>query len=244
MSTRATYTIIDTLYSGKERETHFYIHYDGYSEGAANYFYKLFACENGRGGLAEKFLRGNELAEFTENPANHGDREFHYVLKGDQLTQYSCDWDSEDLKQEFCGKVYDFVNKYHHFDEGETPLTYVSNEIMKRTEIKPISAFNDALINDLQWIADRPHQTGNASSCADRAFKNAALIQTAVDETSSAAPSIVNKYQHISFVTNTMGIVKEMYTSLFHLTDEEKKASAFEQIKSSVEQCLELAKTA
>ena len=68
MSTRATYTI-----DGH----HFYVHCDGYPEGAAAKFYLMLQADGeltgtvGRnknsGGYAENFIRGNTGAEFTEN---------------------------------------------------------------------------------------------------------------------------------------------------------------------------------
>ena len=71
MSTRATYKIGDVCY---------YIHYDGYPEGAAKYFKAMRDCENMRGGYAERFIRANDLAQFIEGHDAQGDTEFQYTL--------------------------------------------------------------------------------------------------------------------------------------------------------------------
>ena len=86
MGTRATYQI-----EGKV----FYIHWDGYPQGASFYFHHMIEKYNeiidkiGRtrnGGYAEAFLRGNDCAEFTSSHDAHGDTEWQYTLEGDELT--------------------------------------------------------------------------------------------------------------------------------------------------------------
>lgn len=74
MSTRATYTI--TKRCGQQH--HFYIHYDGYPEGAREYLKADLTCENQRGGLPCAFIRANDVAELTSHWNAHGDTEFHY----------------------------------------------------------------------------------------------------------------------------------------------------------------------
>ena len=73
MSTRATYEIRD----GKNNHT-FYIHHDGYPAGAAVYFQRMLKA-NGAS-LAERFIRGNDKAEFTVGHEAHGDTEWKYTL--------------------------------------------------------------------------------------------------------------------------------------------------------------------
>ena len=95
MATRATYTLRQKeTRAGAPRKGgvyHVYIHYDGYPEGAAEYFaaaMKLralrYSAENLdaglRGSLPEQFIRANALAEFTNHPDDHGDTEFHYDI--------------------------------------------------------------------------------------------------------------------------------------------------------------------
>lgn len=70
MSTRATYKFPDVCY---------YIHYDGYPEGAAEYFQAALA-RDGRGGLQAMFLRANDLAEITVDHDYHADTEYRYTV--------------------------------------------------------------------------------------------------------------------------------------------------------------------
>ena len=121
MSTRATYKI------GHQT---FYIHHDGYQEGAAMYFYNMVAESHRNiyagtehekynrspsGGYECHFLRANSGAEFTENHQAHGDTEFRYTLDIDkmELTVSSrVGWSAPSwIKETF--KLVDFINKYH-----------------------------------------------------------------------------------------------------------------------------------
>lgn len=74
MGTRATY-LFKNHYENKQT---FYIHWDGYPEGAAQYFIEALRCENKRGGLGNMFLRGNPCAEITVSHDRHADTEFQY----------------------------------------------------------------------------------------------------------------------------------------------------------------------
>ena len=104
MSTRATYKI---------NGIYFYIHYDGYPDGAAVYFHNALLYQHKRGGLAAQFIRANDLAEFTESHEVHGDTEFRYDLQGENLTVYSNHWtetDGDCWSCSFSGSVYAFIN--------------------------------------------------------------------------------------------------------------------------------------
>jgi len=82
MATRATYRIA----CGNKAELTVYIHWDGYPEGAADYFDRaLNLYENPRGSeLLEKasfeacFLIANPKAEVTRSHESHGDTEYRY----------------------------------------------------------------------------------------------------------------------------------------------------------------------
>lgn len=91
MSTRATYRI---------NRHCFYIHHDGYEEGASVYFWRALvgnASRGVRGGLAERFLRANLGAEFTPSHEAHGDTEYRYNVEGNDagatVTVYKLNWD-------------------------------------------------------------------------------------------------------------------------------------------------------
>lgn len=77
MSTRATYKIDGTT---------FYIHHDGYPEGAAEYFKNALewpdrAPERAPNAtFADDFIRANLCAELTPGHDAHGDTEYRYTV--------------------------------------------------------------------------------------------------------------------------------------------------------------------
>lgn len=97
MSTRATYRIKELTSEGKSIIRYFYIHYDGYPEGAASYFEALlkhttivsekqpyaslnidsFILRPGKAITAFGLLA---FAEFTQDHLEHGDTEYQYNL--------------------------------------------------------------------------------------------------------------------------------------------------------------------
>lgn len=83
MSTRATYCFLQPKGSHCPTIT-YYIHHDGYPNGAAVYFKRmLLAAERKQVGprqFAEQFLIANrEVAEFTTHHDAHGDTEYRYT---------------------------------------------------------------------------------------------------------------------------------------------------------------------
>ena len=151
MGTRATYKI---------EKTTFYIHYDGYEEGAAQYFLNMVRAQseidrNGmptnRGGNAENFLRANRLAEFTESHELHGDTEYEYDLKGDQLTVRS--GYGEEKKQTFQGPLVDFLQKYAPGEVVTAPLNnYGHKALMTRDNVEQLLSSQTELLG--KWVAN------------------------------------------------------------------------------------------
>lgn len=92
MGTRATYLFEAGDFTPA---TCFYIHYDGYPEGAAAYFRAMLNERNTRGGMPCQFLRANALAEFTASHRAHGDTEYRYTVKrdGSLVVSTRVDWD-------------------------------------------------------------------------------------------------------------------------------------------------------
>lgn len=124
MSTRATYRFQDEF-----RDVTFYIHCDGYPEGAADYFRAMLDREGQmqsyNHGLAEVFFRANETAEITSGHEAHGDTEYRYDVGGPDATYQMRDgirfndairrlraYDTDDEKPFFDGTVDDFVAQY------------------------------------------------------------------------------------------------------------------------------------
>jgi len=119
MATRATYTF---------GNKHIYIHWDGYPEGAAQYFQKMMALNDERhgglsdlrGGLTEQFIRANRGAEFTSHWDDHGDTEWHYEVSADpdspitlKVLKFYYDDSGERIGQlYFEGPLTEFLQRY------------------------------------------------------------------------------------------------------------------------------------
>lgn len=117
MSTRATYQIENQC---------FYIHHDGYLEGAAEYFYNMIVAGEPQiktinvgpysrqkylqypsGGFAENFIRGNLNARFTGSHDEHGDTAFQYTLKNEILSYNPASSAINHIR------IDKFINAYH-----------------------------------------------------------------------------------------------------------------------------------
>lgn len=129
MSTRATYQFsrgrdganLAEVPAYLRRSVTLYIHYDGYPEGAASYFYAMLCHENQRGFGPEAMLRAVEYAELTTNHEDHGDTDFRYFVAGTGPTaMVRCErrcrsergdkWDS--WRMEYEGTLADFIDRY------------------------------------------------------------------------------------------------------------------------------------
>jgi hypothetical protein len=123
MATRATYT-----FKSDFGDKHIYIHWDGYPEGAAQYFQKMMelreerrqSLSDLRGGLTEQFIRANRGAEFTSHWEDHGDTEWHYEVGKEphsaitlKVIKFSYDDSGERMGQRcFEGPLTEFIGKY------------------------------------------------------------------------------------------------------------------------------------
>ena len=178
MSTRATYTIKSKLYQG-ERTDHFYIHYDGYPEGAAVYFQNFVECANNKGGDLCRFIRANDLAEFTDNPGNHGDTEYHYEINRDQVSAWKLvrDWNdgSKDTKQMFFnGDLADFINKYLEQTDEYNKAFYINYKGRTITKKKLEAEYSAKFAQASTWHLSG--HTGNAGSYLGEAYEIARFL--------------------------------------------------------------------
>lgn len=173
MSTRATYQI------GK---ICFYIHHDGYLEGAAYYFHNMFACKNPRSGLAGRFFRGNENAEFTDSHRAHGDTEYRYTLdeKTMNLKVEAINYDHNKWNVAFDGSVVDFVNKY--MNDSSDPIVPVATkyghtrwmplkQALKHVDHLRLSAINSAVMRG--WSANLDSEFDDFIAGAESVVKGA-----------------------------------------------------------------------
>ena len=133
MGTRATYTFVDKRLHGLKRPVHVYIHWDGYPDGAAMYFYNALCFDRSKG-LLERFIAANEHAEFTDDPARHGDTEFHYELEFQergfpaQLLAYQYH-DTPHGRAKSCissCSLYDFIHAHHSMIVDYSPFVTVT----------------------------------------------------------------------------------------------------------------------
>lgn len=120
MSTRATYSFKQQseFKYGRSSVT-VYVHYDGYPEGAAVYFYEALTGENKRGNLATRFLRHVSVSELTHSHEGHGDTEYRYYIETDKQGRHTLtaqkregDWNDPKWAVFFSGEVEEFVNQY------------------------------------------------------------------------------------------------------------------------------------
>ena len=180
MSTRATYTIEE--YDGNKRVhyNHFYIHHDGYSEGAATYFYKTFLKGHNQN-LTTDFIRANDQAQLIVDPTRHGDTEFHYVLtdKG-YLSQSARNFDSDSWTMIYHGSVMDFINKHDKFIDNASLMTYKKYE--SGVHYFPLSTKIKNISDHLNSIARNPLGTGNCRSNIASILKDIDFIRVCHDE--------------------------------------------------------------
>lgn len=119
MSTRATYRFADDVGTCLATVSTIYIHYDGYPEGAATYFYATLINAS-KGGFATQFIRANEHAELTKGHDVHGDTEYQYDVEGSgpgaMVYAYSVDWSDGDRPRKrrpiFSGTVLEFIDAH------------------------------------------------------------------------------------------------------------------------------------
>ena len=113
MSTRATYQFDSELFG---RQT-FYIHHDGYLQGAATYFRKAVNFK-GSMPLAEKFFRANDNAKFTSAAKDHGDTEYRYEVTGKTLVvRHIEDYPMDNWKVVWQGSVDEFLFMFDRLGE-------------------------------------------------------------------------------------------------------------------------------
>lgn len=104
MSTRATYVIDGHA---------FYIHHDGYPDGAARLYFAPALAFTGPGDFAARFFRANVQAEFTKSHETHGDTQYRYTY--DSSTNELRVWSrapGNPWKAFFVGGLAAFMNKY------------------------------------------------------------------------------------------------------------------------------------
>lgn len=123
MSTRATYQFKQVTDSSVRHSplVTFYIHHDGYPDGAASYFHAALELQKSNGGgFAECFVRANTRAEFTLSHEVHGDTDFRYTFTDGFLRvnrRYGETWATA-----FYGELAEFIKAHPRLiEEQVTP---------------------------------------------------------------------------------------------------------------------------
>ena len=124
------------------RATYCFIHYDGYPEGAASYFYDTFINPSS-GGLGTQFIRANKEAEITDGHSSHGDTEYMYDIVGNgpeaEIKAYKLGYDNHHSRTEnifFTGELHEFINLYSKGIKDYKPFKFVK------------WGYNEAIINE------------------------------------------------------------------------------------------------
>lgn len=181
MSTRATYNFIQTggchgVTGMNHPPVTFYIHHDGYPQGAAFYFWNMHHDKSHDGSPAGRFHRSNERAEFTGGHDAHGDTEYRYTLDRTTLTawkryEFTDRWDVF-----YTGEYHDFINKYGAGAgtwEDFTPLRAVPSVYGWKTDATSVysrgqitEALTKARAEHASYVERFPTYSGNISGLA------------------------------------------------------------------------------
>lgn len=159
MSTRATYQFITNPVSHQPRVT-FYIHHDGFPEGAAQYLAAAMPLVSG--GMAERFVRANQNAEFTSSHETHGDTDYRYTLDGTFLRAEKRNTEDGKWRGIFAGELVDFVQLH----SGAKFMHWYGQFMLEDAAKEQLTA---KLLQVDHWL-DRG-ATGNAGSAATEAWK-------------------------------------------------------------------------
>lgn len=144
MSTRANYI----FKSGRKTLATFYIHHDGYPEGAAEYFHKALIFDNGKINSPDVFLRANDACEISDI---HGDIEYLYEfnIKTQKLKVFKIHFTETGNKKSLyiVDDVYMFINKYSVVFSSSTKL----HEYRRKYSWKSDSEIEQIIKNEKAW---------------------------------------------------------------------------------------------
>ena len=228
MSNRATYTIIEN-----NQESHFYIHHDGYSAGAAGYFYNFFSKGQGSGGLLERFIRSNVQASITTSPDDHADTEYKYVLNSAGLLKQfyrTIDGDWEDV---FTGYVWDFVNEFYSFGADESALTY-KNQTATDCEVLPVHQELEKVVPQLAYIKEYPRFIDNCIGRAKGAWKSAQLVMCSFDDIPKKSRSEV-LFQKSKRIIPMLEYIQTTLSLIAELDDEQREKDLMERVNQFID---------
>ncbi|KJU85376.1 hypothetical protein MBAV_002425 [Candidatus Magnetobacterium bavaricum] len=147
MSTRATYQFTSNEKTNEPTVT-FYVHFDGYPEGAAEYFQAMLGQKHG--GLATKFMHAVDEAELTLSHEAHGDTEYRYTITGDDHLTALEKIDRDTWTVFFEGTLAEFIKQYG-IDPQPTPTSSPGLwRVPTVHELQSLVNFKEALMSD--WL--------------------------------------------------------------------------------------------
>lgn len=177
MATRATYYIESPL-----GQATFYIHWDGYPEGAAFYFWNMHHHVGEQGSYADAFHRANDQAEITGNRDTHGDTEYHYeLLRCGSLRMMAKNRDRQWHTLGLWKHYSEFINEYggpmiENFEAiHAVPGYYGRTEYMTASQLR--ARAQQAAKKAGDYAAKFPQFTGNIQSLAQEAQRLACELE-------------------------------------------------------------------
>lgn len=144
MSTRANYI----FKSGRKTLATFYIHHDGYPEGAAEYFHKALIYDNGKINSPDAFLRANDACEIS---CIHGDIEYLYEfdIPTQKLKVFKIYFTEAGNEKSLyiVDDIYTFINKYSVIFSSNAKL----HEYRRKYSWKSASEIEQIIKNEMTW---------------------------------------------------------------------------------------------
>jgi hypothetical protein len=205
MATRATYRLINKDFTNNttEKKIDVYIHWDGYEQGALNYYLKAIEAyyqtskkdwrreRKVKGSFIESFIYANiSECEITQNYQIHGDTEFHYEMSLDQVVVYSKNWDDEKFQLKEILTPKNFFLKYaksEDWAEEREKFIFMGNHLITIESIE--ENLKDKIEDFQDYQNNKRQQVGNFSRCAEELYKK--LIQAKY-----LKPEYFNKYSN------------------------------------------------
>ena len=206
MSTRANYIFTK---DNKEIIT-FYIHYDGYPEGAAAYFQKALLLGDGRIDSPDIFLRANEDCSITT--MLHGDIEYLYKFNIDTQEITTCLVGHKKGRQIIINKstrlIYDFINTHFKvFSSDETLLEY-NRKFSWRSE----SENTQRVKSENQWftipVRNQFDNMINKPRCLALVYKDLTYITQAI--INNTIVYSLNNPNYINLINTQQDLMKQL----------------------------------
>lgn len=195
MSTRANYI----FKSGRKTLATFYIHHDGYPEGAAEYFHKALIYGNGKINSPDIFFRANDACEIS---GIHGDIEYLYELdvNTQKIKIYKIVFTEAGNEKSLyiADDLYMFINRYSVVFSSSTKL----HEYRRKYSWKSDSEIEQIIKNEKTWhyISAQSrwnHEARTKARCLELVYKELRQATEELVEDSIRYGTDNPNYQHL-----------------------------------------------